>query len=79
MTNRLTTSSAIASRVAPRPSRYTRLAPRERIKPAPNSDALIAVIAWGTNMAPYSVLDRPKSLALVKTVLAAGKVTSATP
>jgi hypothetical protein len=35
--------------------------------------------AWGTNMAPYSVLDRPKSLALVKTVLAAGKVTSATP
>jgi hypothetical protein len=39
----------------------------------------MAVITWGRNSAPYCVLERSYSAGSVKIVLAAGKVTSATP
>jgi hypothetical protein len=45
----------------------------------PVVDAATAVIIWGTNIAPYWELDRWYALEAVKSVLAAGKVTSVTP
>ena len=72
-------SSAIATRLATSPSRYNVRVGTRRDRPAPSSEKVIAVIAWGRNMAPYAALESPYSDELVKIELAAGKVTSATP
>jgi len=53
--------------------------PKRPPRPAPSSAAVIAVTTCGRKSAPYCVLDRSYSDGSVKTVLAAGNVTSAMP
>ncbi len=37
----------------------TRLVRPGQSRPAPSSEATIAVLTWGTNISPYWLLDRP--------------------
>ena len=50
-----------------------------RHQAAPSRAAAIAVITCGRNSAPYCVLERSYSAGSMKTVLAAGNVTSTMP
>jgi hypothetical protein len=52
MKNWLRKSRVIDARSAVRPSKKMRLIPRRRVNPAPSSEATIAAMACGRNMAP---------------------------
>jgi hypothetical protein len=83
-TSQLAISRIIEARSAARPASSSSFSPARRARlghsrPAPSSEATIAVVICGTKMTPYCVPDRSYELRLVKIVLAAGKVTSAMP
>ena len=60
MTNWLTNSKVIATKIGAEAQQIDALdAQRAGQAGAQQRRTDIAVIAWGTNMAPYSVLDRP--------------------
>src|SRR5215469_12827669 len=67
------------TRLAAKPSRYTRLLPKWPAKSVPSSEALTAVITCGRKSVPYWVADRSYASEAVRIVLAAGKVTRAMP
>ncbi len=77
--SRLPASSIIDARLAPSPTRNTRLSPHRRASAGAAADATMARATCGRNIAPYWVSLSPYTRGLVRMELAAGNVTKANP